>query len=158
MKVGFGKHAEVDVRQLLLKHPDYVMWVLDQDEPKGALAALVPKLREYIRRFDAQPFTKSCHGTVAGQKCTHAVTCGTAYHSHSGLSVDLVWWCDECDPHQLGAIATLIRVRTYRDALEVVANYGGRKSDYAGIIKDLATGKGMPARVTTKALDEFFGS
>lgn len=157
MQVGFGKHAEMDVRRLVVRHPDYVKWVLEQVQPRGQLAALAANLRHYIQVFDAKPFVEECSGRVKGERCTRTVTRGTAYSSHGGLNVDLVWWCDACDPYQLGAVATLIDVRTYSGALSVVERYRGVISDYGDIIKDLARGKGMPKRVTAAALEDFFG-
>jgi hypothetical protein len=156
MNVGFGKHAALDVRRLVVQHPDYVKWVLEQAQPSGQLAALAANVHRYIQIFDAKPFVKECTGKKAGARCARPVTRGTAYHSH-GLNVDLYWWCDTCDPYQMGAAATLIDVSTYSDALSVVERYGGRKSDYGAIIKYLSRAKGMSARVTDAALETFFG-
>lgn len=157
MEVTFGTHKGLDVRRLILQHPDYVKWVLGQERPTGGLRALADSIRGYIRVFDAKPFVEQCMGRIARVPCKGAVTRGTAYHSHSGLSVDLVWWCATCDPYQLGAVATLIDVNTYSSALSVVDRYGGRASDYVDIIKQLSRAKGMTKRVTRAALDAFFG-
>lgn len=156
MNVGFGTYKDVDVRRLLLQHPDYVKWVL-KEAKGGQLAALAADLRRYIQVFDAKTFVEQCMGRRAGARCARPVKCGTAYHSHSGLSVDLFWWCDTCDPYQSGAGATLIPVSTYSEALSVVDRYQGRKSDFTDIIKNLSRAKGMPKRVTSAALEAFFG-
>ncbi|WP_437332677.1 hypothetical protein [Sorangium sp. So ce394] len=155
--VGFGKHADVDTRRLLIQYPDYVSWALEQDQPKPQLAALVATLRRYIGILNGKPFVEQCTGKIRGVKCMHPVTRGTAYSSHSGINVDLVWWCDNCNPYQSGAVASLIDIRTYEDALSFVKRNGGRKLDFTEIIKDLSQAKGMPKRVTAAALEAFFG-
>lgn len=161
MNVGFGKHADVDVRRLVLKNPDYVEWVLGEPSPSGKLATLAARLQSHIRTFDKAPFVTPCNGRGKSRegKCTRPTTRGTAYRSHSGLSVALYFWCDKCDPRQSGAAAMLIDVRTYREALDVVATLSPRpkKSEYAMIVGYLADAKGLPPRLTAKVLDEFFG-
>lgn len=152
MEVGVGPHAEMDVRQLLVKQPKYVKTVLAKST--GTHAALAKGLRHYIAILDAKPFVEKCAGDR--ETCTRPVTRGTAYYSHSGFNPDLMWWCDKCDPHQL-TLQTLPIVSTYADALKAVATYGGAM-DYPVIMKCLVKAKGWPARATAKALDEFFSS
>jgi hypothetical protein len=73
------------------------------------------------------------------------------------LTVRRLRWCDTCNAFQLGAVATLIDIRTYADAVSLVARHGGRRADYVDIIKDLANAKGLPKRATEAALNAFFG-
>lgn len=157
MLVGFGKHAALDVRKLLIRDPSYVQWVLEQPQSTGRLAALAVKVRQCIDVFDAKPFVLGCMGTERGVRCARTVTRGTAYCSSAGFNGNMHFWCDECDPCQLGAAASLLDVRSYTDAIAVASRYGGTKSDSASVVKSLARSKGMSKRITADALSSFFG-
>lgn len=160
MFVGFGKHKKLDVRRLIIEHPDYVAWAFGQQKPKDNLATLVANAKRYIQVMDAKPFVKSCLGTtVADEPCPNPVAFGTAHLGAYGtFGASLFWWCATCDPYKRGAArGRLHQVRTYAEALTIVPLGGGRKADYAGIVKELARGKGMPDRITHPALDAFFG-
>lgn len=157
MLVEFGKHATLDVRQLVLRHPDYVQWMLEQSQTGGRMALVAAKAREYITAFDSKKFAATCPGTIKGVQCGRVVTRGTAYQSSGGFNGDMYFWCDTCDPYQFHANAVLIEVRKYSDAWRVAKQYGEGKSDCIAIVKSLARAKGMPKRVTESALTSFFG-
>ena len=149
MQVTFGKHDGRSVEFLMLKEPGYVHWLI-QESPSGALLAVKHHAQSLMKKFDAKPFHRACHG----RNCTASATRATVY----GTSLAPYWWCDNCDPYEAGANdGKLQGVRTYGQALNHVEFYcAGRKSDYVALIKYLAEAKGLPARVGEKQANAFF--
>lgn len=158
MQITFGKNKGKDSRQILIRDPAYVSWCL-KEGGSGQLRALVHAFQEHIRVFDAKTLTKPCAGRTLNRKCRATATRATVYVGWaSGLGADPYWWCDTCDPHEMGALQGQLReVRAYRDALSIVESHGSLKADYAKLIGRMAEAKGL-GRLTQKALDDFFGA
>src|SRR5688572_23983774 len=96
MQITFGKHKGKSIEEVLLKHPDYIHWMLQQDNSYGAMKALQEETIRLIDVFDSKPFVEPCHG----RNCTRIATRCTVYRD----AVDNpYWWCDNCDPGQSGA-------------------------------------------------------
>ncbi|MCA8102656.1 hypothetical protein LGM55_36200 [Burkholderia contaminans] len=148
MQITFGKHAGKDARKVLFDDPAYVRWVLDQTGAIGAMLAAQKELKRLISSIDQKPFVGAC-----ASQCKRAVTRTTAYQNSSTLYA----WCDECNPHSLGAEAGKLRiVKTYADAERHVAlTCNGNKATLKQIIRELAQEKGMGSRFTAAAMTAF---
>jgi len=150
MNVGFGKHAAMSVEMLVLKQPDYVRWVLEQATPSGRMRVVQQECQRLIFRFNAKPLVKRC----SGNGCTQGATRASVYKDN----LTPVWWCDVCDPCQMGADAGKLQiVRTYQDAIIQVDSYCvGNRSDLKYLVKALAQAKGLPSRVGEAQAQAFF--
>lgn len=151
MRLTFGKYRDVLLQRVILKNPEYVQWMLKQQDGFGSLAAARSQAVHLIRVFDAKDFLQECDG----RGCDRGAVRCTFYRHNYRLSY---WWCDECDPYQTGAVRGKLReVRTYHGVLAYVdAECDGRRADKRAVMKILAEAKGLPGRVTDKAAIAFF--
>lgn len=149
MQITFGKHDGESTEQVVLKKASYARWVIEQTAATGKLKAVQQDIINLIDAFDAKAITKPCH------KCGGAATRASAYRNNH---VDLFVWCDTCDPYSAGANpGKLTMVTTYRDLLRhVTLSCGGTAKGYDAMVRSMAKAKGLPARVTQKAIDDFF--
>src|SRR5262249_945153 len=90
MLILFGKHRGKTVEYLVLREPDYVQWMLKQQEPTGPLARAVQEARRLIAAFDAKPVARGCCGTGCGKPATRCSLHVVNFRS--------LWWCDDCEP------------------------------------------------------------
>lgn len=103
-----------------------------------------------VRKFDAKPFAKRCFNKACSKRATYA----TVYQDNV---FSPCCWCETCDPSRSGASrGKLQAVSGYREALEHVDVYGGRRDDYKQIILEIARAKGLPSRVGDTQAHEFF--
>lgn len=150
MKVGFGKHKDKSVGALVLKQPDYIAWVISKASTSGPLARVKAEALRLIRIFDSKPIQTKCFGNGCSQLATRC----TVYQSNV---YGPMWWCDECNPYQSGAIGgKLSAISTYERALHHCQIFSSRKDALLDLIKSLAQAKGLPKRVGEKQIDEFF--
>lgn len=151
MVVMFGKHQGKTVAFLVLKEPDYVRWVLEQQNPTGGLARVHAEAKRLIAIFDQKPIIGSC----MGHNCKQPAVRFTAY---AGNSAALYTWCATCDPYESGANSgTLTEIRGFRDALRHVTwTDGGAKSGYKSIVRAMALRKGLPLRSGSPQITAFF--
>lgn len=147
MKFPFGKHRGKSFELLMLKEPDYILWVLSNVKDKPAVTAEIHRL---MGKFDSKPVLRQCMGS----KCKATASYCTVYQ---GNVVSPVWWCDNCNPHSKGANAgKLYRIETYHDALEHCSLFCSRKESFKSLIKSIAEAKGLPSRVGEKQAQAFF--
>lgn len=149
MLVPVGKHKGKSVELLLLKESGYVQWLVQQNA-SGPLLALQAEAKRLIQKFDLKPFQMKCNGN----NCSAPATRLSVY----GNNISPYWWCDKCDPYQMGAIAGKLQIfRFYSSALNHVVFYcAGRQSDYKDLIKKIAQAKGLPSRVGEPQAVAFF--
>lgn len=151
MVIPFGKHRGESAEHVMLKDPQYVMWVLAQTPETGAFARLAREFRRLIDRFDSLPIVAVCDEPG----CDRPATCGTL---HRGQCVPY-WWCPSCDPLSGGRSGKLVRVRTFSEACwYAVSNCNGRKPDMARLIRSIAEAKGLEVRVREAKASAFFQS
>ncbi|MDA3807055.1 MAG: hypothetical protein PF440_03995 [Thiomicrorhabdus sp.] len=151
MQKNASKHKEKSMELLMLKEPGYVKWILEQKKLYGSLEKAQPYLEGLIEVFDSKPFVgKKCTGKLCNLKATRF----TVY----GDNLKPYWWCDTCDPYQVGAIDRKLQSPSdYRSALRYVENHcKGRKSDLKDIIKMISQAKGLPKRVGDDQAHKFF--
>jgi len=104
-----------------------------------------------IRIFDAKPFLRNCRG----RECTKPATCLSAYGDNSYAAR---WWCDDCDPYQLGARdGKLSLIKTYHDAFLHHNLYHTPKGFLNDLVRNMAVEKGLSHRIGHKEAEEFFG-
>jgi hypothetical protein len=150
MVLPFGKHIGMSVERLVLTQPDYVVWMLGKEGATGALRQAQQEAGRLVRVFDRKPILEPCRAPGCGNVATRA----SVYRG----SVWPAWWCDTCDPDQLGASpGKLDIIRTYLDAVTYVnVCCSGRRQALRVIIKELARAKGLPERVGETQAVTFF--
>lgn len=151
MMITFGKHSGKSCEKVVLTDPSYCDWLLKQRS--GPALGIQDEIEDLIHVFDTKPFVrKKC----SGRDCSKPATRMAVYRDNLAAS----FWCDDCDPHQWGAIAgNLQAVGNYRHALLYVETYcRGRRDDEKLIIKTLSQAKGASKRLTEKAAVRFFKS
>jgi hypothetical protein len=153
MKIDIGKHKGKSVGMVVLKHPDYVKWVLEKSDAEGQLRDIQMEMRRLLSVFNSKPFNKKCAGTNCNKpvaKCT--VYRDNVYGPH--------WWCANHNPYESGAnTGTLYEIRTYGDVVRYVKRVcGNRKSASVSLIKSLAQAKGLPNRVGENEVSRFFNA
>lgn len=152
MKVGFGKHKDKSVATIVLKEPGYVAWVLSESRPSGPLARVKAEAQRLIAFFDSKPYQRRCHG----HGCTKSATYCTVYRNNV---YGPMWWCDDCNPYQMGATdGKLSGIRTYNDAINHCNVFCTRRDALKDLVKIMAHAKGLPKRVGEKQAAEFFAA
>jgi hypothetical protein len=151
MFITFGKHQGKSPQLLLLKYPDYALWMLREERATGNFASVQTELRRLIRLFDDKPILVPC----LGADCENIATRGTVYWGGAHFS----WWCDDCDPCQLGASrGKLSIVQSFAHVIHHVGtNCKGEKPILRALIRRLAQAKGLAERVGEKQARDFFG-
>jgi hypothetical protein len=152
MTLSFGKHCGKPIEALVLKEPDYIMWMLGIEAPSRRMLDARNEAARLIAIFDQKPILSPCRGS--GGTCPNPATYCTVY----GEAVQPVFWCDTCSPHLLGAVQGRIqRIESYRQAyFHVRALCNGRKESLKHLIRDLAGAKGLLERAGDDAYRSFF--
>lgn len=149
MRMTFGKHWDVLIEILILKHPEYTSWLLNQAKATGKLAEAQTEAIRLIQILDRKPLVVNCRSSY----CDNPATKLTAYAGNAEIAP----WCDECNPCSSGSSrGKLSQVRTYCDVLNQVRTSSSRPADFASAIKALAQLKGLPARVGEAQAIAFF--
>jgi hypothetical protein len=146
MKLTFGKHKGKSVETVVLKEPDYALWILSIEDAEEPLAHIRKEVQRLIDVFDSKPFVCKCYGC----HCRTATRFSLAHPSPSAY-----WWCDECNPRSSGCDGLLTIGRMYEEAMQY-AGYCLRKDHTKSLIRNLAEAKGLPERVGEKQAEEFF--
>jgi len=146
MKLTFGKHKGKCVETVILKEPEYALWILNKEDASEPLAHIRKEVRRLIKVFDSKPFTIQCYGCHR-RKATQ--------FSLANPSPFAYWWCDECNPRSEGCDGPMSVGRTYKEAMQY-AQLCLRKDHTKGLIRNLAEGKGLPKRVGDRQAEEFF--
>lgn len=151
MYLKFGKNANKSVEMIILKDPAYTAWIFKVPNPAGRLAMVKIEAMRLIRIFDFKPILRNCQG----RDCTNPATRLTLYADNVYTPM---WWCDDCDPYQMGARdGKLSSIKTYQDALLHHMQFGTPKNALKDLVKIVAVEKGLPKRVGEKDAEEFFG-
>jgi hypothetical protein len=145
MRLRSGKHAGKTTEILLLSMPDWAQWMMNH-HPDSPVSR---DFRRLVAKFDGKPFTKRCDG------CHRNATRVSAYRQWAR---DLMFWCDDCDPYNAGAVrGRLTIVRTFNDALtHADLTCSGAQGDKRDIIRALAAAKGLPVRLGEAQAIAFF--
>ena len=151
MLIAFGKYRGTSTEMVVIKHADYAVWLLRQAAVNNSFARVQSDVERLIREFDAKPFTACCQRTGCGETATR----GYVYRG----SVQLSWWCDDCDPSDETGVPTGKRVvlRSYGDFVRYAGGHcNGRRADLGVLVKGLARAKGLPDRVGEPVAASFF--
>jgi hypothetical protein len=151
MYLKFGKHSDKSVKMVILKNPAHIAWILTVRNPNGRLAMVKIEALRLIRIFDTKPFLRNCQG----RECTKPATLLTVYADNV---YHPTWWCDDCDPYQMGARdGKLSLIKTYYHACLHHMMFHTPKIFLKDLVKTIAAEKGLPKRVGMKEAEEFFG-
>ena len=149
MLIGFGKHASLNVQQIMLRQPDYVVWMQNQPVPGKSMLKVLTEVNRLAILFDAKTPIHSC----SGSGCSKIATYATGY---SGNPSTLYWWCNSCNPYSSGAMSgKLHKISTFSEALKFAQYCGGTKSDFRTVVLKFSEGKGAPNRLTATAAAMF---
>lgn len=137
MLITFGKHDGKMTAKVLLREPNWAVWAMTKKDATGALASVKKELFEDMLRFDAVAFKVECQGNG----CSKTATRVSLYRD----DVRPNYWCDDCDPYQLGAPpGELNIVQRYAEALKHIEDYcSAPKTAFRGLVKALAQAKGL---------------
>lgn len=150
MAIPFGKHRGLSVEVLLLRHPDYVVWMLAQEDASDLMARVQSRVRQAVAAFDRRPFVKRCGGSGCSRRATLcSVYCGTT---------QIRWWCEGCNPVGLrGMGSKLVGVRTFADARSYIARHGSDQGmSFGSLFSALAQAKGLSEWVDESEARSFF--
>ena len=89
MIITFGKHKGKSLELVVIKWPDYVRWMIKQENPAGPLSRLRDGVTDLVETFDAKPLQRDCHGC-------HRIATRCSVPGDNPTSV--LFWCDDCDP------------------------------------------------------------
>lgn len=146
MRIQSGKNAGKLSEVVFIKSPDLVQWMIKKTSDNH----LTDNFKTLRCIFDKRAITeKLCHG------CNKSAIRASAYAGTSSL----YFWCAECSPYDSGARSgTLSIVDSFDSAMfHADFNCGGSRTMKRELIRELAAAKGLPARLTEKAVLEFFG-
>lgn len=145
MRLQYGRYQGRTAETLLLRAPDYALWVL-RHQPDGRLAK---HFRALIAALDARPLQTRC------QACDGAATRAAAIPERP----ELYFFCDRCalypDAAPLGAAQDL---RTLADLAAHVERTARRRptARLRSFVRRMAQAKGLPRRITEPAAEAFF--
>lgn len=145
MRLQYGRHQGRTAETLLLRAPDYALWVL-RHQPDGRLAQ---HFRNLLAAFDARPLKRVC------QACGAQATRAAALPERT----ELYFFCDACalypDAPPLGAAQDL---RTLADLAAHVERTAQRRATarLRGLVRRMAQAKGLPNRITEPVAEAFF--
>lgn len=148
-----GRYKGRLVLEVLLKHPGYIEWYLKEPITTHN-EARKNYIGHYITTFDELPFTGvQCAGRRADVRCEREVVNFSLYQGKGPPA----FWCDQCEPHQLGARdGTLNICERYVEAIHIMSLFRGRANAKRMLIRRLAIAKGLNGRFTTKRILRFF--
>jgi hypothetical protein len=152
MYLKFGKHSDKSVEMIILKDPAYIEWILTVRNPEGRLAMVKIEAQRLIRIFDAKPFLRSCQGMGCTKPATHL----TVYADNVYAPM---WWCDDCDPYQMGARdGKLSLIKTYQDTFLHHMIFHTPKTFLRDSVRTWAVEKRLSKRVGQKEAEEFLSA
>lgn len=154
MIMGFGIHSSKTVENVVLTHPDYVKWMLDNIEKASYQKRFVNGAKKQVNRliniFDKKPTMCKCNTIGCNNTAENAIFFSSVVSNHK-------WLCNECLGGKHSTLGRYKIVRTYRNALSYVEkNCKNAGSNYELIIKYLAEAKGLPSRFTETDESSFF--
>ncbi|MFN3515495.1 MAG: hypothetical protein ACK41C_20805 [Phenylobacterium sp.] len=145
MRLQYGRYQGRTAETLLLRAPDYAVWVM-RHQPEGRLAQY---FRDLITAFDARPINQPC------QACGAAATRAAALPERS----DLYFFCDDCALYPNAAPAGAAQdLRTLADFVSHVERTARRRpvARLRAFVRRMAQAKGLPRRITEPAAEAFF--
>ena len=145
MRLRYGRHKGRTTESLLLRAPDYALWMLSVNPASRVSRAF----RSLIAVLDAKPFVGSC------QRCGRPATRAAAFAQSSRLLL----FCDGCTlyPHD-PPVGLSSHIRTVDEAVAHVERHCRRRlrRETRAIVRNLARAKGLPPRVTEEVAEAFF--
>ena len=143
----FGKfHRGKLIEMLIITEPVYIGWLLSVGVFPRYRAA-EKHIRWCIKRFDEKPFVVRCQT----KGCKHVATRCTLYPN----SPFPRYWCDSCTIDSDAPV--LMVATTYHDVLHFLDVWCHNNRQLGRVLlRRLATAKGMPNKLTEKAVDDWF--
>lgn len=145
MRLQYGRHQGRTAETLLLRAPDYALWVMGH-QPDGRLAQ---HFRELAAAFDARPLQCDC------QACGAPATRAAALPERS----ELYFFCDACALYPAAApLGTAQDLRTLKDLADHVERTARRRAvaRLRALVRRMAQAKGLPRRITEPGAEAFF--
>jgi hypothetical protein len=138
MRFKSGKHDGKTYEEVLLKQPDFAQWYMQKYPDTG----VSKEFKRLISKFGAKPFTVKCY------LCKNLASRASTYSNNP----DLMFFCDDHEPHQSGASKAKVQAVTRLE--EVLQHIDWTADGHRGwkrrIVRGLAEGKGLPKRLGEK--------
>jgi len=146
--VPFGKHEGELIPRLILTHPHYIHWCI-QEMTSGLGLELVKSMKHFMGVFDKIPFRYHCDNRLGCGGMAEYV----AVKKQKELSKP-IYLCERCK-----SIATdHVLIATYQQALDYVyETYGDNIVEFSRAITYLCRGKGLHGKRTDEQIMRFFG-
>lgn len=145
MRLQYGRYQGRTAEALLLRAPDYALWVL-RHQPEGKLARC---FHDLMTAFDARPIERQCQG------CSAQATRASALPGRS----ELYFFCEACALYPAGApLGAADNLRTIGDLAQHVERTTRRRATVRlrAMVRRLAEAKGLPRRITEANAAAFF--
>lgn len=146
MRMTFGKRKGMTIEELVLRDPNYIIWMLGLEDPQGEMPFVCEEVRKLIDIFDRKRFVNPCQGRDCPKPATRCTV------SHHGL-VPIVW-CDTCV--RQGIFQIDYEVTDYLNAATILNKLGGSPWDLPKLIQPIAQAKGLPANAAERDMHLFF--
>jgi hypothetical protein len=153
MKITVGKDKGTEIHELFFSNPKFIGWALHETNPGTRLFYCITEMKRLIDIFDKKPFEIKCFGRDCTKKSTRLTAAKGNIQSY-------FFWCNKCDPFQMGATpGKIASLSTYLQATSFVTRYcSGRKKDYVYIIRKMAQAKNIfEKRLTQQQIESCFG-
>lgn len=148
MLLTFGKHQGRSVDEVVLKDPDYLLWMVRLPDPSDSMERVCDEARRLVGVFNSKPFLKTCAA------CQASATRISVYPGN----VTPMYWCDHCNPYCCGAApGRLLLLATYQDAVShILVRTFYTKTEIKQILRRMSRAKGLPDRLGKRQAQEFF--
>jgi hypothetical protein len=149
MVIKFGKHRNRSVEMLLLSDPDYVKWIVENQDDSGGVPDVRLEVQRLITKFNLKPFQVKCAG------CHEKTATRISLYRNDFTPM---FWCGDCDPYDWGAAPGTLTVTS--DYLFMIDHNrrttGGSRKSYKNLIGLVAEAKGFTIPLTEKRVKLFF--
>ena len=147
MIITFGKYLGTTYEKLLFEHPEYVLWMLNVENPAGLLVEAVQRVQKLIDKLDSIPVNRDCNDTGCLEKATRCCL--------SQSSPEPTWFCDKCLPSvPEGSPASPTFVHSYFDFVKQAARLKKDDAEAAEeFLRQYAAAKGIFQAPSTYKLE-----
>lgn len=140
MILDFGKYNGKHAGWVMLRDPQYFEW-LGRGNPGHTAYIEYLRLRDIL---DSKPFSMPCYGNCQPRNTATRMSICIG-------GPDLHFYCDTCNPRILSGGQQLILGGGMRNILHYMP-----RGEWKNAVRVLGLAKGLPQRLTVKALDRFF--
>lgn len=130
IKMPFGKHINKTIREILVREPDYVRWIIELKNTYGSMEYFQKLFRELVLLFN----------TTHTEKCIRCGFDASSLSFYMGNPTDPYFWCYKCVKERPGGFADPGKlVYSKINYFSILGNLHRRYMDNRGRLRKLAT-------------------